>query len=78
MATITEYHRQLTEAGVRWSAPGRLQPTQGWRIASAAGRKIVTDGPSPRPGSLIAGLTIIGVPSREQAVEWAARFPNRR
>jgi hypothetical protein len=76
MAAITNYHEQLVRAGVLVDSRG-LQPTsEGWRIEWSAGRKVVTDGPFAETKELIAGYTIIDVPSREQAVEWAARFPN--
>ena len=34
----------------------------------------VTDGPYPETKEVIGGFAIIDVPSREQALEWAARF----
>jgi hypothetical protein len=36
----------------------------------------MVDGPFTESKELIAGYTIIQVKSREEAVEWARRFPN--
>ena len=76
LTAMADYHEQLARAGVLVDASG-LQPTsKGWRIEWSAGRKIVTDGPFAETKELIAGYTIIDVPSRRDAVEWAGRFPN--
>ena len=34
----------------------------------------VTDGPYPETKAVIGGFSIIDVPSREEALEWAARI----
>ena len=34
----------------------------------------VTDGPYPETKAVIGGFSIVDVPSREEALEWAARF----
>ena len=76
LEAMADYHEQLAQAGVLVDANG-LQPTsEGWRIEWSAGRKIVTDGPFAETKELIAGYTIIDVPSRQEAVVWAGRFPN--
>ena len=75
MAAMTAYHEALAQAGVLLDAAG-LQPSRaGWRIRYAGGRRTVTDGPFAESKELIAGYTLIQVRSREEAVEWARRFP---
>lgn len=36
----------------------------------------MTDGPFAETKDLIAGYTLIQVSSREEAIDWAGRFPN--
>jgi len=74
-AEMAAYHEQLARAGVLLDANG-LQPTsRGWRIRYAAGKRQVIDGPFTESKELIAGYTLIQVRSREEALEWARRFP---
>lgn len=73
---MADYHEQLARAGVLVDASG-LQPTsKGWRIKWSGGQKSFTDGPFAETKELIAGYTLIQVNSREDAYEWAAKFPN--
>ncbi|KFC66883.1 hypothetical protein FG93_04365 [Bosea sp. LC85] len=73
---MADYHEQLVKAGVLVDASG-LQPSdKGWRITWKGGRKSVVDGPFAEAKELIAGYTIINVASREEAQDWASRFPN--
>jgi hypothetical protein len=73
---IADYLGELAAAGVLVDV-NRLQPSsEGWRIEWSGGRKIVTDGPFAETKELICGYTLIEVASREEAVAWAARFPN--
>jgi len=74
-AEMAAYHAQLARAGVLLDANG-LQPTsRGWRIRYTGGKRQVIDGPFTESKELIAGYTLIQVRSREEALEWARRFP---
>ncbi len=74
-AAMAEYHEQLARAGVLLDASG-LQPTsKGARIRYSGGKRTWIDGPFAESKELIAGYTLIQVKSREEAVEWAMRFP---
>jgi hypothetical protein len=77
MADMASYHEELAKAGVLLDGAG-LQPSRkGWRIHYSAGdKRTVTDGPFAETKELIAGYTLIQVRSREEALEWARRFPN--
>jgi len=71
-----EYHEELAKAGVLLDASG-LQPSdKGWRITWSGGKKTITDGPFAEAKELIAGYTLIQTKTREEALEWARRFPN--
>ncbi|MEP6791204.1 MAG: YciI family protein [Ramlibacter sp.] len=76
MAEMADYHEELARAGVLLDGSG-LQPSRkGWRIHYSGGKRTVIDGPFAETKELIAGFTIIQVRSREEAMEWARRFPN--
>jgi len=62
--------RAAQEAGV-WIFGGGLQSQQA-SIVATDGR--VTDGPYPETKEVIGGFAIVDVPSRVDALEWAAKF----
>jgi hypothetical protein len=75
IAAMAAFHEELAKAGVLLDASG-LQPTaKGWRIHYSGGRRTVIDGPFAETRELLAGYTLIQVRSREEAMEWARRFP---
>jgi hypothetical protein len=61
--------RAAQDAGV-WVLAGGLHPIGEVSVVATDGA--VTDGPESK--AYIGGLTIIDVPSREEALEWAAKF----
>jgi len=76
LAEMATYHEELQKAGGLLDASG-LQPTsKGWRIKYSGGKRTVIDGPFTETKELLAGYTLIQVKSREEAMEWARRFPN--
>ncbi len=76
MAEMTGYHEALQQAGVLLDGNALKPSSQGWRIhCGADGRRSVVDGPFAETRSLIAGYTLVQVRSREEAMEWARRFP---
>lgn len=77
-AAMGEYHQELARAGVLLDANGLKPSSQGWRIRYEGGRRSVIDGPFAETKELLAGYTLIQVRSREEALEWARRFPNPR
>lgn len=73
---MAEYHEQLARAGVLLDAAGLQPSAKGWRIQYDGESRRVVDGPFAEAKELIAGYTLIQVRSREEALEWARRFPN--
>jgi hypothetical protein len=61
---------EAKDAGV-WIFGGGLLSQ---RASIAATDGTVTDGPYPETNAVIGGFSIIEVPSREEALEWAARL----
>jgi len=76
IAAMATYHEELAKAGVLLDASG-LQPTsKGFRVKYSGSKRTVIDGPFTETKELIAGYSIIQVKSKQEAVEWAKRFPN--
>ena len=68
LAAMGSYHEELARAGVL---------LDGVRYGKG-GERTVVDGPFTETKELLAGYTLIQVRSREEAMEWARRFPNPR
>jgi len=76
LAEMAKYHEELQKAGVLLDGSG-LQPSKkGWRIKYSANKRTVIDGPFTEAKELIAGYTMIQTKTREEAMEWARRYPN--
>ena len=76
LAAMAGYHEALMRAGVLLDASGLKPSADGWRIRyRRGGRPGVVDGPFAESKELVAGYTLIDVPSREAALEWTRRFP---
>lgn len=75
IAAMGAYHQQLANAGVLLDATGLQPSSKGWRIRYSGGQRTVIDGPFAETKELLAGYTLIQVRSREEAMEWARRFP---
>ncbi|CAD6548522.1 YciI family protein [Paraburkholderia metrosideri] len=75
IAAMGEYHQELAKAGVLLDATGLQPSSKGWRIHYSGGKRTVVDGPFAETRELLAGYTLIQVRSREEAMEWARRFP---
>ena len=75
IAAMAAYHEELAKAGVLLDASGLQPSSKGWRIRYSGGRRTVSEGPFAETRELLAGYTLIQVRSREEAKEWARRFP---
>jgi uncharacterized protein YndB with AHSA1/START domain len=75
MAAMATFHQQLAQAGVLLDANGLKPSAAGWRVQYRSGTPTVVDGPFTESKELIAGYTLIQTRSREEAMEWARRFP---
>ena len=74
-AAMADYHEDLAKAGVLLDASG-LQPTsKGARIRFSKGKRTWVDGPFTESKEIVAGYTLIQTKTREEAIEWAKRFP---
>ena len=76
VAALADYHRALARAGVLLDAAGLQPSAKGWRVRyGSSGDRCVVDGPFAETKELVAGYTIVDVRSRDEALEWARRFP---
>lgn len=76
LVEMADFHERLAKAGVLLDGSGLTPSSQGWRIRYNGEQRTVIDGPFAETKELIAGYTLIQVKSREEAMEWARRFPN--
>jgi hypothetical protein len=65
---------EMRQAGVLLTAEGLMPSARGARIAFPDGAPRVIDGPFTETKELVAGVSIIRVTSKEEAVRWALRF----
>ena len=65
-----EVVREARDAGV-WVFGGGLESQQASVVATDG---TVTDGPYPETKAVLGGFSIVDVPSREDALEWAAKI----
>ena len=73
--SMRQYDDEMRKAGVL-VAVERLQPTaRGSRVQLSKGQFSTVDGPFSETKELIAGVTVVDVSSREEAVAWIKRCP---
>jgi hypothetical protein len=75
LAAMGGYNDELKQAGVLVDLAGLLPSVAGRRVRFSGGTRAVVDGPFPESKQLIAGYWILQVPSMDEAVAWAERFP---
>ena len=75
LAAMGSYNDKLKEAGVLIDLAGLLPSAMGRRVRLSGGNRAVIEGPFAESKQLIAGYWILQVPSMDEAVEWAERFP---
>ena len=75
LTAMGSYNDQLKQAGVLVDLAGLLPSVAGRRVRFAEGKRAVIDGPFPESKQLVAGYWILQVPSMDEAVAWAERFP---
>ncbi|MFN3649790.1 MAG: YciI family protein [Armatimonadota bacterium] len=75
LSAMLAYNEELMKAGVMLDGDGLHPSSRGARIKFSGGVPTVTDGPFAETKELIAGYTVIQVNSKEEAIEWARRWP---
>jgi hypothetical protein len=72
---MTAYNERLVAAGAMVGGDGLKASRHGARISFSNGRPTIIDGPFTETKELIAGYTMIDVPSFEAALEWVKQWP---
>ena len=72
---MTTYNEGLIKAGIMKDGDGLMPTSRGARLSFSGGKPTVIDGPFAEAKELIAGYTIIEVPSLADAVEVARKWP---
>ena len=75
IAAMARYNEEMVKAGVMLSGDGLHPSSRGKRVRFFGGKPTVIDGPFTEAKELVAGYSIIDVPSIEEAVEWVKRWP---
>jgi hypothetical protein len=77
VAAMSKYNEAMLEAGVMLSGEGLHPRSEGARVEFRGGKGTVVDGPFAEAKEVIGGFWMIEVKSREEAVQWALRCPEK-
>ena len=75
LMAMGNYNQSMAAAGVMLDGTGLKPSSAGARVDFTDGRPVVTDGPFAETKELIAGFSLIEVDSKEEAIEWARKWP---
>src|SRR5689334_2230869 len=75
LTAMMAYNEEMIRAGVMIGGEGLHPSRKGARVEFRRGKPTVIDGPFTESKELVAGYTLIQVKSREEAIEWAKRWP---
>jgi hypothetical protein len=75
LEAMGKYMEEMGQAGVLQSAEGLQDSSRGVRIKFAKGKPALTPGPFADAKESIAGFCMIQVNSKEEALDWAKRWP---
>ncbi len=70
-----KYNEEMHKAGVLVASEGLNPGALGAHVLISQGKRTVLDGPFAETKELIAGFYVLEVKSREEAIEWALRYP---
>ncbi|MFG1914695.1 YciI family protein [Micromonospora sp. NPDC048898] len=75
MAATGRFIEEMMGAGVLVAAEGLDDPGRGVVVDFSGEAPVVTDGPYGETRELFGGYFLLDVATRQEAVEWATRFP---
>ena len=75
LTAMGKYVEEMVKAGVMLSGEGLKPSSRGARVKFSGGKPVVIDGPFAEAKELIAGVSVIEVGSKEEAIEWVKRWP---
>ncbi|MDB4990680.1 MAG: hypothetical protein JWN04_5858 [Myxococcaceae bacterium] len=74
-AACERYEAELSQAGILLTSESLYPSDHGMTMSHRAGSLTIVDGPFRDLQHILAGFWLIQVKSKEEAVEWAKRFP---
>ena len=77
VTAMSKYNDAMIKAGVMLSGEGLHPRSAGARVEFRGGKGTVVDGPFSEAKEVIGGFWMIQVKSREEAVQWALRCPEK-
>ena len=75
LAAMGAYTEEMIKAGVLLSGEGLHPSSDGALVRYSRGKRTVIDGPFTESKELIGGFFVIQVKSKEEALDWAKRWP---
>jgi hypothetical protein len=70
------YTQELQEAGVHVAGEALHPAMTAQTVSMRDGERLVTDGPFAETKEQLGGFYVVDVPSKEDALEWAAKIPS--
>ena len=75
LTLMGNYMKEISDAGILLAGEGLKPSSEGARVKFTHGKPRVMDGPFSETKELIAGYMLIQADSKEEAIEWAKRWP---
>ena len=75
LTLMGNYMTEISDAGILLAGEGLKPSSDGARVKFTNGKPRVIDGPFSETKELIAGYMLIRADSKEEAIEWAKRWP---
>ena len=76
LAAMVQYNQQMVDAGIMRAGEGLHPSSKGALVKFQRGKPTVIDGPFAEAKELIAGFSIIDVPSLDDAIAWVKKWPS--
>jgi hypothetical protein len=75
LTLMGNYMKEISDAGLLLAGEGLKPSSDGSRVKFTNGKPRVIDGPFSETKELIAGYMLIRADSKDEAIEWAKRWP---
>ncbi len=77
LMAMGQYNQALADAGLLVDGMGLMPTSKGSRISFNKGVPSITDGPFTESKELLAGFTLIQTRSKQEALDWAIKWPQQ-
>ena len=75
LTLMGNYMKEISDAGILLAGEGLKPSSEGARVKFTNGKPRVIDGPFSETKEVIAGYMLIRADSKEEAIDWAKRWP---